>query len=88
MGSIETWASLRLIHNLSYGLPCFDRAESLHNNLSVIFHFCTRMTRKIDKTEYYVCHKMSCIVHPYFGAVMQKCCIGTSEVTRLMCSTA
>ena len=23
---------------------------------------------------------------PYFGAVMHKCCIGTSEVSRLMCS--
>ena len=49
VGSIEIGASLRLIHNLSQGLPCFDRADSLHHNLSVIFHFCTRMTRKIDK---------------------------------------
>ena len=24
---------------------------------------------------------------PYFSAVMHKCCIGTSEVSRLMCST-
>ena len=47
MGSIEIGASLRLIHN--QGLACFDRADSLHHNLSVIFHFCTRMTRKIDK---------------------------------------
>ena len=23
---------------------------------------------------------------PYFGAVMHKCCIGTSEKSRLMCS--
>ena len=37
MGSIEIGASLRLIHNLSYGLACVDRAESLHHNLSVIF---------------------------------------------------
>ena len=50
MGSIEIVASLRLIHNLSQGLVCFDRADSLHHNLSVIFHFWTRMTRKIDKS--------------------------------------
>ena len=49
MGSIEIGTSLRLIHNISQGLACFDRADSLHHNLSVIFHFCTRMTRKIDK---------------------------------------
>ena len=49
VGSIEIGASLRLIHNLSQGLACFDRADSLHHNLPVIFHFCTRMTRKIDK---------------------------------------
>ena len=49
MGSIKNGASLRLIHNLSFSLTCFDRAESLHHNLSVIFHYCTRMTRKIDK---------------------------------------
>ena len=49
MGSIEIGASLRLIHNLSQGLACLDRAESLYHNLSAIFHFCTRMTRKIDK---------------------------------------
>ena len=49
MGSIEIGASLRLIHNLSLGLACFDRSDSLNQNLSVIFHFCTRMTRKIDK---------------------------------------
>ena len=46
MGSIENGVSLRLIHNLSKSLTCFDRAESLHHNLSVIFHFYTRMTRK------------------------------------------
>ena len=39
MGSIEIGASLRLIHNLSQGLACFDRADSLHHNLSVIFSF-------------------------------------------------
>ena len=49
MGSIEIGALLRLIHNLSQGLAYFDRADSLHHNLSVIFHFFTRMTRKIDK---------------------------------------
>ena len=49
VGSIEIEASMRLSHNLSQGLACFDRADSLHHNLSVIFHFCTRMTRKIDK---------------------------------------
>ena len=63
MGSIENGASLNLIHKISKGLTCFDRAESLHHNPSVIFHFCTRITRKIDKNEYCVCHKMSCIVH-------------------------
>ena len=64
MGSIEIGTSLRLIHNLSQDLACFDRADSLHHNLSAIFHFCTRMTKKKStKTEYYVCHKMSCIVH-------------------------
>ena len=63
MCSIEIGASLRLIHNLSQGLAYFDRADSLHHNLSVIFHFFTRMTRKINKTEYCACHKMSCIVH-------------------------
>ena len=46
VGSIENGASLRLIHNLSYSLTCFDRAESLHDNLPVIFHFCTSLTRK------------------------------------------
>ena len=46
MGSIEVGASLRLIHNLSQDLACFENADSLHHNLSVIFHFCTRMTRK------------------------------------------
>ena len=46
VGSIENGASLRLIHNLSKSLTCFERAESLHHNLSVIFHFCTRITRK------------------------------------------
>ena len=45
MGSIEIGASLRMIHNSSQDLACFDRGD----NLSVIFHFCTRMTRKIDK---------------------------------------
>ena len=49
MGSIEIGASLRLIHNLSQGLACFDRADSLHHNLSVIFHFSTCMKRKNDK---------------------------------------
>ena len=49
MCSIEIGTSLRLIHNLSQGLALFDRADSLHHNLSVIFYFCTRMTRKIDK---------------------------------------
>ena len=49
MGSIEIGASLRLIRNLSQGLVCFDRADSFYHNLSVIFHFCTSMTRKIDK---------------------------------------
>ena len=49
MDSIKIGASLRLIHNLSQGLACFDRADCLHHNLSVIFHFCTRMTRKIDQ---------------------------------------
>ena len=49
MGSIEIGASLRLIHNLSQDFACFDRADCLHHNLSVIFHFCTSMTRKIDK---------------------------------------
>ena len=49
MSSIEIGTSPRLIHNLSQGLTCFDRADSLRHNLSVIFHFCTRMTRKIDK---------------------------------------
>ena len=49
MGSIEIGASLRLIHNLSQGLACYDRADSLLHNLSVIFHFCTRMSRKINK---------------------------------------
>ena len=43
-------ASLRLNHKLSKSLACFDRDESSHHNLSVIFHFRTRMTRKIDKT--------------------------------------
>ena len=56
MGSIEIGASLGLIQNLSSGLTCFDRAESLHHNLLVIFHFCTRMTKKSTKTDYYVCH--------------------------------
>ena len=37
VGSIEIGAWLRLIHNLSQGLACFDIADSLHNNLSVIF---------------------------------------------------
>ena len=63
MGSIEIGASLRLIHNLLQGLACFDRADSLHHNLSVISHFCTRMTRKLTKTEYCVCHNSFCIVH-------------------------
>ena len=49
MGSIEIGASLRLIHNLSKSLACFDRAESLHHNPPAIFHFCTRMARKIEK---------------------------------------
>ena len=49
MGSVKIGASLRLIHNLSQGLACFDRADTLHQNLWVIFHFCTRMKRKIDK---------------------------------------
>ena len=48
-GFNQIGASLRLIHNLSQGLACFHRADSLHHNLSFIFHFCTRMTRKIDK---------------------------------------
>ena len=39
MGSIEIRASLILIHNLSQGLACFDRPDSLHQNLLVIFHF-------------------------------------------------
>ena len=47
--SIENGASLKLIHNLSKSLACFDRDESSHHNLLVIFHFYTRMTRKIDK---------------------------------------
>ena len=39
VGSMENRASLRLIHNSSKSLTCFDKAESLHHNLSVIFHF-------------------------------------------------
>ena len=39
MGSIENGASLRLIHNLSLSLTCFDRAKSLHHNLSGHFSF-------------------------------------------------
>ena len=54
MGSIEKGASLRLIHYSSQGLACFDRADSLHHNLSVIFYFCTHMTRKSTRTEYCV----------------------------------
>ena len=38
-----------LIHNLSKSLTCFNRAESLDHNLSVIFHFCTRMTKNRQK---------------------------------------
>ena len=49
MGSIEIGASLRLIHNLSQRLACFNRADSLNHNLSVNLNFCTRMTRKIGK---------------------------------------
>ena len=49
MGSIEIGTMQRLIHNLSQVLACFDRADSLNHNLTVIFHFCTRMTRTIDK---------------------------------------
>ena len=49
MGSIKNGASLRLIYNSSYCLTCFHRAESLHHDLLVIFHFFTRITRKIDK---------------------------------------
>ena len=49
MGSMENGALLRLIYNLSLSFTCLDRAESLHHNMLVIFHFCTRMTRKIDK---------------------------------------
>ena len=49
MGSIEIGTSLGLIYNLSQGLACFDRADTLHHNLSVIIHFSTCMTRKIDK---------------------------------------
>ena len=37
--SNEIGAPLRLIHDLSQGLACFDRADSLHHNLSAIFHF-------------------------------------------------
>ena len=61
MGSIEIGASLRLIHNLSQGLACFDRADSLHHNLLVIFALVCR--EKSTKTEYCVCHTMSCIIH-------------------------
>ena len=63
MGSIKIGASLRLIHNLSQGLACFDRVNSYTTTCRSLFHFCTRMTRKIDKIEYCICHKMSCIVH-------------------------
>ena len=49
MGSIKIGASMRLIHNLSQSVACFDRADSLNHNLLVIFYFCTHMTGKIDK---------------------------------------
>ena len=49
VGSIENGASLRLIHNLSKSLTCYDRAESLHHNLSVLFPHCTCIMRNIDK---------------------------------------
>ena len=43
------------------------------------------MTRKIDKkAEYNIIIKRVLYSPPYFGAVMHKCCIGTSEVSRLM----
>ena len=43
VGSVQNKASLRLIHNLSYSLTYLVRPKSLHNNLSVISHFCTRI---------------------------------------------
>ena len=46
VGSIEIRASLRRIHNLSQGLACFDRADSLHHNLSVIFSFLHSYDKK------------------------------------------
>ena len=67
-------------------LLCFDRAENLRHNMSVIFHFCTRMTRKIDKNLVLRMSENVLYSPPYFDAVMHKCCIGTSEVSRLMCS--
>ena len=39
MGTIEIGALLRLILNLLQSLACFDGADSLHHNLSVIFSF-------------------------------------------------
>ena len=49
VSSIENGASLRLNNNLSKDLTCSGTAESLHHNLAVIFHFCTRTTRNVDK---------------------------------------
>ena len=86
MGSIKNGASLRLIHNLSKSLTCFDRAERLHHNMSVIFPFALVWREKSTKTQFYVCHIMSLYSPPYFGAVMYKCRTETSEVSRLICS--
>ena len=62
MGSIENGASLRLIHNLSYSLTCFDRAESLHDNLH--FSFLHQFDeKKSTQTENNVGHKTSCLGH-------------------------
>ena len=60
MGSIEIGASLRLIHNLSQGLI---EPTVYTTTCPSIFIFALVCREKLTKTEYYVGHKMSCIVH-------------------------
>ena len=61
MGSIEIGASLRLIHNLSQGLACFDRADSLYHNLSVIFSFLHSYYKK-NRQKLSITHVIKCPV--------------------------
>ena len=57
MGSIKNGASLRLIHNLTYSLTCFDRAKSLQpvGHFSFLHSYDEKNRQKLSTTHVIKC---------------------------------